>query len=406
MKQELTALHKINRYAQEGRHLPVGLSSWKDIEEWTRHDKPLMPEDVLSKEELVSCKRYLQDLRKEYDRTNSLDRTDVLVATLSGALAGCVHIFFIGQPRFDGVMGGPSSKDGPFSNWVRDKLQTIKTKEIKVPYDAQHNKYTGQRIEGLSPKSHRFHSLGHDPLLGLFFGTRDVLKGQFTTVDKFGNYVSQKSMLGDGGGMDIFSALAQMLRHNLSDLPTPMGLPVPGAALSQFLQFGNFGEKNRTVAEVVRGMYTYGNYDFAHFSSMAVAPMLVEVIVRMYFAGRIRYEGGSWKECLPVGDKPRLKTMLCLAHATACAVNAGQLAITQNPLDINYPQWLALLWHALPTLRHHLFDKGCERERHVERHLDHDFDQILSELDAVLDGKTKLSNAHSLGKAPSNPQTT
>jgi hypothetical protein len=42
-----------------------------------------------------------------------------------------------------------------------------------VPYDVQ-------TMDGMFPRSHRFKSLGHDPVLGFVFGVLDILRGTVT----------------------------------------------------------------------------------------------------------------------------------------------------------------------------------------------------------------------------------
>ncbi len=73
--------------------------------------------------------------------------------------------------------------------------------------------------------------------------------------------------------------------------------------------------------------------------------MITEVIVRVsYFAKRL-HEGYSIGEATPVGlsrtRKPKLGTMLFIGHSASTAINAAKVTFTENPLNINYPQWLA-----------------------------------------------------------------
>lgn len=68
-------------------------------------------------------------------------------------------------------------KAGPLSNYIRDyfdrkfpeeEMQKLaNSKESKVPFDAQDNRHTTIRVEGLSAYYHRLLQLGHDPHLSL-----------------------------------------------------------------------------------------------------------------------------------------------------------------------------------------------------------------------------------------------
>lgn len=111
-----------------------------------------------------------------------------------------------------------------YESKVMEKLANSKIS--KVPYDAQDNRNTTIRVEGLSAYYHRLLSLGHDPLLGFIFGVADILTGRMTTIDKTGKIVSQ--VLENYAGRketDVFSAIAKQIIHFKSDITTSMGLP-------------------------------------------------------------------------------------------------------------------------------------------------------------------------------------
>ena len=95
------------------------------------------------------------------------------------------------------------------------------SKESKVPFDAQDNRHTTIRVEGLSAYYHRLLQLGHDPVLGFIFGVADILTGRMTTIDKTGNVVSQ--VMENYAGRketEIFKALAKQIAHFKSDITT------------------------------------------------------------------------------------------------------------------------------------------------------------------------------------------
>lgn len=48
---------------------------------------------------------------------------------------------------------------------------------------------------------------------------------------------------------------------------------------------------------------------------------------------------------------PKLATMLFLGHSVATAVNAGKVAFTENPMAINYPQWIAFTKYSYSQLK-------------------------------------------------------
>ncbi len=184
--------------------------------------------------------------------------------------------------------------DKKFPEEEMEKLANSKVS--KVPYDAQDNRNTTIRVEGLSAYYHRLLSLGHDPLLGLIFGVADILTGRMTTIDKTGKIVSQvMENYADRKETDVFAAIAKQIIHFKSDITTSMGLPAPLMSLFDFLQFGKIGEYDQTIAEIVQGMY-YEGYDFIHFCTLSIPVMIVEVVTRIGYAFKCIKEGHSIKD--------------------------------------------------------------------------------------------------------------
>ena len=263
------------------------------------------------------------------------------------------------------------------------------SKVSKVPYDAQDNRHTTIRVEGLSACYHRLLQLGHDPLLGFIFGVADILTGKMTTIDKTGKIVSQvMENYADRTESDIFAALAKQVIHFKSDITTSMGLPVPLMSLFNLLQFGSIGEEEQTIAEIVQGMY-YEGYDFIHFCSMSIPAMLVEVIVRLGYAVKRIKEGHSVKDSIPISldreKHPKLATMLFIAHAGATAANAGKVYFTQNPVAINYPQWIAFSKYSYSQLKWVLLEKPALRDAYVRGKINDELDAVLAEADETFD---------------------
>src|SRR5690606_30450033 len=200
-------------------------------------------------------------------------------------------------------------KAGALSNYIREwfdekfpeeEMEKLANSRVsKVPYDAQDNRSTIEYVNGLSAYYHRLLSLGHDPFLGLIFGVFDIMTGRMTTIDKTGKIVSQvMENYADRKESNIFAAIAKQIIHFKSDITTSMGLPVPLMGLFNLLQFGNIGEEEQTIAEIVQGMY-YEGYDFIHFCSMSIPTMIIEVVIRIGYAFKRIKEGYPVKESIP-----------------------------------------------------------------------------------------------------------
>ena len=352
-------------------------------------------ESLFTEEELRSNELAIKQLNEEFNAVHRLDAFDISIAALAGLVGAAVDILLVGIPQKtpDGLKGGP------LSNYVRDyfdkkfpeeEMQKLANSKVsKVPYDAQDNRHTTIRVEGLSAYYHRLLQLGHDPLLGFVFGVADILTGRMTTIDKAGNIVSQvMENYADRKESDIFAALAKQVIHFKSDVTTSMGLPVPLMSLFNLLQFGSIGEEEQTIAEIVQGMY-YEGYDFIHFCSMSIPAMLVEVIVRLGYSIKRIKEGHEIKDAIPFSlnreKHPKLATMLFIAHAGATAANAGKVYFTHNPVAINYPQWIAFAKYTYSQLKWALLERPALREAYVRGKINEDLDDVLSEAEATFD---------------------
>ena len=254
-----------------------------------------------------------------------------------------------------------------------------------MTYDATDNRNTTVYVDGLSAYFHRLVSLGHDPILGFVIGVIDMLRGTMTTLDFKGNFVIQvMENVSDRKAQDIFEAISKVFLHMLSDVNTPQGLPVPFMVLFNKLQFGSIGEDKLNISEMVKAMYGQG-YDFRHFCAMSIPVMITEVIVRVsYFAKRLS-EGHSFEESIPFGGnrqkKPKLATMLFIANSAATAINTGKVALTKNPLNINYFQWLSFAKYSVSQMKWVLLDKPALRGEYVKGFIDGEWSVISSEID-------------------------
>jgi len=347
--------------------------------------------DIFTQQEIDANKERLHQLQMEFNSVYRLDKIDVLIPVIAGILGGAIDCAFGGFIRLENGKSVP----GSLSKWVNgifDKaLPPDKIKELeklaKVTYDAANNANTTVDVDGLSSYFHRLVSLGHDPILGFIFGVLDMLRGTMTTLDFKGNFVVQTvEIYSDRKAQGLFEAISKVFIHMLSDVNTPRGLPVPFMALFNKLQIGSFGTEKLNVSELVKSMYAEG-YNFRHFSSMALPTMITEVVVRIsYFIKRLS-EGYSFKEALPVGinheEKPKLATMLFIAHSTSSAINAGKVILTENPMDINYPQWIAFARYSLNQLKWVLYTKPKLKYKYIMDFINDEWEVIIDNSDGL-----------------------
>lgn len=352
-------------------------------------------DDIFTSEELANNESAIRQLNAEYNQLHHLDKYDIAISAAAGLLGAAVDLLLIGIPQKapDGLKGGT------LANYVRDWFdkkfpeeemeKLANSKVCKVSYDAQDNRNTTVYVDGLSAYYHRLLSLGHDPLLGLIFGVADILTGRMTTIDKTGKIVVQvMENYADRKETDVFAAIVKQIIHFKSDITTSMGLPAPMMALFNLLQFGKIGEYNQTIAEIVQGMY-YEGYDFIHFCSLSIPVMIVEIVTRIGYAFKRIKEGHSVKESIPFSlnreKHPKLATMLFIGHSAATAVNAGKVYFTQNPMAINYPQWIAFAKYSYQQLKWVLIEKPNARDAYVRGTLNEQLIDVLEDVDSTFE---------------------
>lgn len=352
-------------------------------------------DELFTAEELKANELAVQELNHEYNSIHKLDQFDVGIAAVAGLVGALVDILLVGIPSktYDGL------KAGSLSNYIRDYFdrkfpeeemnKLANSKVSKVPFDAQDNRHTKIRVEGLSGYYHRMLQLGHDPILGFIFGVADILNGTMTTIDKQGKIACQvMENYANRTEADVFSALSKLIIHFKSDMTTSMGLPAPLMSLFNLFQFGSIGEEELTISEIVQGMY-YEGYDFIHFCSMSVPVMVTEVIVRLGYAIKRIKEGHSIKESIPFSlnreKHSKLSTMLFIGHSAAVAVNAGKVAFTENPMAINYTQWLAFAKYSYSQLKWGVLNKPKLRDAYVLGKINEELNEVLFEIDENFD---------------------
>lgn len=375
----------------EGTHIAdhAGLLSWDQCVAQARaiHGERHRIDELFTEEELKAVDDKVRRLNEEFKAVHRLDAVDIAISVSAGLLSAVVDIVLVGVPERtpEGLRGRP------LENYVRGRFKDrfppeemerlARDVSSKVPYDAPYNKdFTETYVEGLWPTMHRLYSLGHDPLLGFVVGTLDILTGRMSTIDKLGDLVVQEiPRYADRKAASLFAALCKQVIHLKTDVTTSMGLPAPLMGLFNLMQFGSIGEEDQTVAQIVQGMY-YEGYDFQHFCAQSIPVMLTEVVVRLgYFLKRVK-EGDPIGQALPVttnrDKRPKLGTMLFTAHSLATAVNAGRVAFSKNPMEINYPQWIAFALHSFKQAKWVLVTKSEKQHAFVMDSLESDIARI------------------------------
>lgn len=298
---------------------------------------------------------------KDYDIQFSnlkWDKWDYGIVGVSAIIAVLLDFFVVRIPRTESFLGveykgSPLTKffndqsekilnpgENTFYSWLNDGYKQIE-EYAKVPYDVSRNS-KDINVDGLTPHFHRLMSLGHDPLLGFIFGTIDILRGTMTTIDKHG--VLRVMDVGEGS-FNMIEALLKVAAHLISDVCTRAGIQPPFFSLLQLISGKSsfiLRENGEQVSytNVARYMYKHG-YDFRHFLTMSIVPMIIELIIRVYY--KIANFERLYNGRMGFKDKYKLSSMLTLSHSLAMSGNFIKMwCYGWNPVSFNWAEMLAL----------------------------------------------------------------
>ncbi len=201
-----------------------------------------------------NSERILNNLEEEFESQTKLNKLDVAFLFFATALQ-CVRQYVLThfQERVDHNKAGEKTDEASNRShrWYRPSLEEIINNP--VPYDAMFGSKDFNL--GLGGSSHRFRTLGHDPLLGWIFGTSNIVTSTLTTWE-FSSYhvktgatalnhsrdritnkantgkvlVYTKNRIINEGIKEKIAvgyALLKQRKHIKSDIYTKAGLPLP-----------------------------------------------------------------------------------------------------------------------------------------------------------------------------------
>ncbi|UZD48725.1 hypothetical protein [Peribacillus frigoritolerans] len=197
-------------------------------------------------------------------------------------------------------------------------------------------------------------------------GLIDIFNGSITLIDSKGVIHSiALEKFQDIPMQDKIFAPILWLGHLVSDLCTKMGLPIPGWGFTQLLQFGSFGENERTIADLTRWMYIEG-YDLRHFLTIGTVPGIIELLTRIYFKCTLKKDELASpmyaKNLKELQENIRLQRLLFCAHSVAASGNIIKIILLQgNPLAFNTAELLAFIKQSIRIGQVNRRDKTGEK---------------------------------------------
>jgi hypothetical protein len=336
---------------------------------------PLLP--VLPSTQIA---RSLKEYADTYGETD-WSEADWAVVVGAGLIGTLLDVVLVAIPE-DSTFLGKQYQGSQLTRWLKegDNAARIRRRFLdplesmaRVPYDAPTTAATGGLVAGMRPATHRAQSFGHDPVLGFLIGIADLMHGTGTYVDKSGEIVQVTT---DMEPVGFITAMLRQLRHLLSDVATPAGLPPP---LFSLLQVGHIrspfilGPSGVRVpwTDVARYMYVHG-YDLRHYFVSGIVPATVTAIVSGYWLLDGLARRGL--DADRTGDRAKLTSMLLLGHAIATSgtlLKTG-LVFGMNPAALNWSQLLSMVPVTIAWIA-----ESAARDTRIRRGLDDEWQRLL-----------------------------
>lgn len=297
----------------------------------------------------------IDDLDKQFDEATKLQKTDQIFLFTATALQ-CIRQYVIGkktQRKNHDVSdeGAHDIQQKIFGKNKNDPELGVRYRASKdeimhtfnVPYDVTKGtkKYgvggkDGKDNSGLSGNTHRFKTLGHDPLFGWVFGTANIMTNTLTNNKLETFHVKNSAITGRGRTTTMMEHFKQRSSEHMEDLGICL--------IKQGLHIGSdmFSKKGialpgmvRLDAETAQKLAEYG-IDFGNVvkvgtqASMAILiNQIIAMIHRLLYDESVEFSRNNYE----VRTRKILLYSNCLASssnviATALGTTAG--VITQN----------------------------------------------------------------------------
>lgn len=250
----------------------------------------------------------IHNLNEEFENQTGFSKIDVAVLFIAICLQ-CSRIYFINKLTKTEKAGQGNKKE--------DKLHAFQNKILKnfdnskedspheyyaplnqiitgrgVPYDAQ--AFLGDYQKLFKGANHRFSTLGHDPVVGLIFGTANILTNTITCINKpviTTNHVVYDDCLKnpkigtpastvmalkssaqriDGDISSVVAAIIKQIVHIGTDMFTPCGIQLP---------FENLLLDKRTVEKITKNI---GTGDLVKFGTSLKIANFIDTIISVF----------------------------------------------------------------------------------------------------------------------------
>jgi hypothetical protein len=352
-------------------HVPDEMRSWDEIVEEANAAIPgyVTLEDICSAQDFEDALKHIREIEQEFKHLTGLTKTDVAFIVIAIALQ-CARQYIL-QPFLDKNRLTSKQNDKIVKGIVPKSWQGILS--ASVPYDATRRTDDFNEKTGLSGYTHRYRTLGHDPLLGWFFGPINILSDTLTKSDFITSYnvVDMKISAPTTTSEAIYRAqeqakvefnlpvsVARQAIHFGSDYFTKQGLPLPiiGSVNNDVSKF--LIQNNINMLNVTGGM-----------ALSTLVNSLVSIVHKLFNVEHIA----------PELYEVRTRKILSISNTVASVSNIVAVAISRNAKVLD-------LGGLLVTIRRLCMDArfiARAKQEFIEGKLNNEWERISADIDRL-----------------------
>lgn len=194
--------------------------------------KDTVIEDLLTPFEIAQADTEYLKIKKAFSDQTKLTKGDIAILLLTVALQIARQYVFSNEKfRFNTASDADNAIKKPLEKIIPGQWQDFLLGP--VPYDAVKREDTNSNSTGLSGNTHRYRTLGHDPVLGWIFGPVNILTSSLTKSNFVTTYEIRNMKIGDGYTAGTFGAVNDSVIKAQEDK-----LNLPAAIVKQVIHFG------------------------------------------------------------------------------------------------------------------------------------------------------------------------
>lgn len=189
-------------------------------------------EDLLTLEEIAQADREYYEVKKAFSNQTKLSKSDIALLIITVALQVTRQFVFSNEKfRFNSAADADKAIKKPLGKVIPKHWHEFLLGP--VPYDAVARTNPDGESTGLSGNTHRYRTLGHDPILGWIFGPVNILTSSLTKSNLVTTYEVIDMKIGDYYPVGTMGALNDSVLQAQEDK-----LNLPAAIVKQAIHFG------------------------------------------------------------------------------------------------------------------------------------------------------------------------